>query len=67
MSIESKMECLQFYRKSAKIMQDINLLINRVPQKGDKSEDCQHATLKQAFNNMYAAINGTVESDFIKD
>ena len=67
MSIESKMECLQFHRQAEKIMQDLNLLINRVPKKSNKCEECQHITLKQSFDKMYAAINGTVEEDFIKD
>lgn len=34
-----------------------------MPQKGDKSTDCQRVYLQQQINEVYYAINGITEED----
>lgn len=67
MSIESKMMHVQFKRKAEQLMNDLALLVSLVPQKGDKAEDCQHITLKNALCELDSAINGVTHEDFIED
>ena len=63
--IKAMSEHQDFVRKSEDLVERLRKQINRVPQKGNKTEDCQHLTLLNALNNLSHAINGTTPNDFI--
>ena len=55
-----------FVRESAVLIDLFSRLIQRVPQKGDKMEDCQHLTLLNALNQLEMTVNGTTKDDFVE-
>jgi len=57
----SKLE--KFKKKAESILEKLEIHIQKMPQKGDKSTDCQRIYLQQQINEVYYAINGVVEED----
>ena len=55
----------QFKRKSRKLMNELESLINTIPQKGNSSEECQKVSIMIAFNNLDSYLNGTCPQDFM--
>lgn len=50
------------------LLGQIETLINeRIPQKGDISDDCQHVTLINALGDLESAFNGLDRSDLEPD
>ena len=64
-SVVQMANCRQFRRKAEALLDQLEDLIKAsVPQKGDKSEDCQHITLLQALQGLSSTVNGTTPEDF---
>jgi len=54
---------IKFKEKAKSILEKLETLIQTMPQKGDKSTDCQRTYLQQKINEVYYAINGIEEED----
>jgi predicted Zn-ribbon and HTH transcriptional regulator len=48
-------------------IEQLQTLIERLPQKGDKQEDCQRVCLQQRLNELESAINGTEAEDLTEN
>ena len=57
------MDIKDFKSKAEDLLGQLESLIQTMPQKGDKSTDCQRVYLQQQINEVYYAINGTEQSD----
>jgi len=57
----------EFQTKGQNILDMFQELIDELPQKGDKSTDCQKVNLQQHLNELEAVVNGTEESDMKTD
>jgi len=57
----SKLE--KFKKKAESILEKLENHIQKMPQKGNKSTDCQRTYLQQQINEVYYAINGIEEED----
>jgi hypothetical protein len=57
------MNIKEFKSKAEDLLGQLETLIQTMPQKGDKSTDCQRIYLQQQINEVYYAINGTEQSD----
>lgn len=49
------------------LISQIEDIIEEMPQKGDKCEDCQKIYLTQTLNEFSYTVNGVEESDFQED
>jgi len=56
---------LQFRREAESLIDALNHLIIRIPQKGNTSDECQRCLLTQKINELSSAINGTTIEDFM--
>ena len=63
--LEAMANHADFHRVMEHLIDRMRTQINRVPQKGDKEEECQHLTLLNALNGVDMAVNGTRIEDFI--
>lgn len=61
------MDLTEFKEKAEDLVEQLENLIQEMPQKGNTSEECQRITLQIAINEVSYAISGTEESDFIED
>ena len=57
------MDIKEFKSKAEDLLGQLETLIQTMPQKGDKSTDCQRTYLQQQINEVYYAINGIEEED----
>jgi len=53
----------KFKKKAESILEKLENHIQKMPQKGNKSTDCQRTYLQQQINEVYYAINGIKEED----
>ena len=61
------MDIKEFKSKAEDLLGQLETLIQTMPQKGNKSTDCQRTYLQQQINEVYYAINGTEQSDLNED
>ena len=61
------MNIKEFKSKAEDLLGQLETLIQTMPQKGNKSTDCQRTYLQQQINEVYYAINGTEQSDLNED
>ena len=57
------MELKEFKEKADLIIDEFQQLIEELPQKGDKSADCQRVCLQIHLGELESAVNGTTASD----
>ena len=57
------MDIKEFKSKAEDLLGQLENLVQTMPQKGNKSTDCQRVYLQQQINEVYYAINGTEQSD----
>ena len=55
----------QFHEMAEDLIDSLSNLINTLPLKGMKEEDCQHCCLMNRMNELASAINGTTVEDFL--
>lgn len=55
---------VEWKEKIDPLLSEVEDLIHQLPQKGDKSEDCQRIQLQYELNQLQMAVNGTEEIDF---
>ena len=61
------MELMDFKDSAEKLIDDFENLIHQMPQKGNKSCDCQRTFLQQRLNELSYAVNGTEQVDLEED
>jgi len=61
------MELQEFKEKAEQLTDEFQQLIDELPQKGDKIEDCQKVCLQQHLNELASAVTGTEDSDMKAD
>jgi len=55
---------VETWRTAAKAwVEDLRKLLNTMPSKGDREEDCQRLCLHNALNNFDRHVNGTEQED----
>jgi len=57
----------EFKEKAEISIDEFQQLLDELPQKGDKSEDCQKVCLQQHLSELDAAVNGMEASDMNED
>ena len=57
------MKIEKFKEKAENLLGKLEDLICTMPQKGNKSTDCQRVYLQQKINEVYHAVNGTEQKD----
>jgi ArsR family metal-binding transcriptional regulator len=58
---------VKFKDKAQKLLGKLEDHINKMPEKGNSSSDCQRTYLQQQINEVSYAINGIVEDDLKVD
>lgn len=53
-----------FQIEAAKLIAKLEKLIDKMPQKGDKPQDCQKMCLLSELGSFKRAVNGVEEIDF---
>jgi len=53
----------KFKEDAEKLIDQLEDLIQQLPQKGDTSDTCQRVTLQQALNEFSYTVNGTEQED----
>ncbi len=53
----------EFKNKLDNLISEAENVIEEMPQKGDKSTDCQKINLIQALNQFQHCVNGTTQED----
>ena len=66
MKMMMKMKIETFKKKFQKRIDQIQDLINEMPQKGDKVSTCQRMCLQQQLNELDSALGGTYQYDLDK-
>jgi frataxin-like iron-binding protein CyaY len=57
----------EFKEQAESLVSQLEDLIHQMPQKGNKSYECQRVTLQIAINEVSYAINGTEQADLEED
>ena len=61
------MELREFKENAEVLINDFQQLIEQLPQKGNKSTECQRVCLQQHLSELEAAVTGTEASDMNAD
>ena len=61
------MDLTKFKEQAEDLLSQLEDIVHQMPQKGNTSEECQRVTLQIAINDVYYAVAGTTEKDFIED
>ena len=61
------MELQEFKTQTEVLIDKFQDLINELPQKGNKSTECQRVCLQQHLNELESAVTGTEVSDMKAD
>ena len=61
------MKIENFKERAEDLISQFEDLIHQMPQKGDKSTECQRVTLQVKLNELSYAVNGTEQKDLEED
>ena len=60
------MKITTFKTRAENILDKLDDLIEKMPQKGNTSSECQKLYIKEAISRVFRCINGTLQEDLIQ-